>query len=34
VLAVICISVAPAVMAWMQARKEMKRQAATAKGEN
>jgi membrane-associated protein len=34
VLAVICISVAPAVMAWMQARKEMKRQAAAAKSEN
>ena len=30
VLAVIGISIAPAVMAWMQARKEMKRQAAAA----
>ncbi|HEX2751340.1 MAG TPA: VTT domain-containing protein [Verrucomicrobiales bacterium] len=28
VIAVICISVAPAIMAWVQARKEMKRQAA------
>jgi membrane-associated protein len=35
VLAVICISLAPAVMAWMQARKEMKRQAGgAAKSEN
>jgi membrane-associated protein len=34
VIAVICISVAPAIMAWMQARKELKRHAVVAPNEN